>query len=509
MNQGYWAATLETLSLVFVSALFSTLLGVPIGIAAAHRPRLYAALRPVLDLMQTLPTFVYLIPTLVLFGLGVVPGLISTVIFALPGADPPDAPRHLLGAEAADRGRRGLRRDAAAAALEDRTAERCRRSWPGVTQCIMLSLSMVVIAALVGAGGLGVPVVRALNSVQIGMGFEAGIAIVLLAIILDRISRRRPTAGRRHDRDRARVPGRRHPVRARARRQGRARVQQALALLDRAQTRGDPRAAASSSASPTPARASSAGEICGADGAVGLGQVHAAARASTASTGSPAARCWSTTATRTVDVAQLRRRRRCGACAAARIAMVFQQFGLLPWRTVRDNVGFGLELRGDAARRARARSSTEKLELVGLDAVGGPIRQRALRRHAAARRPRARLRDRCRHPADGRAVLGARPADPQQLQDELLALQERVQKTILFVSHDLDEALKLGDRIAIMEGGRIVQTGTGRRSSATRPTTTCAEFVRHMNPLTRIKGAPRRPAGLRLSRPRASGRCEP
>ena len=74
MNQGYWAATLETLSLVFVSALVSTLLGVPLGIAAAHRPRLNAALRPVLDLMQTLPTFVYLIPTLVLFGLGVVPG---------------------------------------------------------------------------------------------------------------------------------------------------------------------------------------------------------------------------------------------------------------------------------------------------------------------------------------------------------------------------------------------------------------------------------------------------
>ena len=84
MNQGYWEPTLETLSLVIVAAVVSTLIGVPLGIAAAHRPRLYAILRPVLDLMQTLPTFVYLIPTLVLFGLGVVPGLISTVIFALP-----------------------------------------------------------------------------------------------------------------------------------------------------------------------------------------------------------------------------------------------------------------------------------------------------------------------------------------------------------------------------------------------------------------------------------------
>src|SRR5258708_2846513 len=84
LNQGYWVATLETLSLVMVATLVSAAVGVPLGIAAAHRPRLFAALRPVLDLMQTLPTFVYLIPTLVLFGLGVVPGLISTVIFALP-----------------------------------------------------------------------------------------------------------------------------------------------------------------------------------------------------------------------------------------------------------------------------------------------------------------------------------------------------------------------------------------------------------------------------------------
>jgi glycine betaine/proline transport system substrate-binding protein len=189
MNQGYWSATLETLSLVFVSALFSTLMGVPIGIAAAHRPRLYAALRPVLDLMQTLPTFVYLIPTLVLFGLGVVPGLISTVIFALP------APIRLthLGISSVPR--------ALLEAGDAFGATPVQRLWKielpsalptilaGVTQCIMLSLSMVVIAALVGAGGLGVPVVRALNSVQVDVGFEAGIAIVLLAIILDRISR--------------------------------------------------------------------------------------------------------------------------------------------------------------------------------------------------------------------------------------------------------------------------------------------------------------------------------
>jgi ABC-type proline/glycine betaine transport system permease subunit len=173
MNQGYWQATLETLSLVIIAALVSTLIGVPVGIAAAHRPRLYAALRPVLDLMQTLPTFVYLIPTLVLFGLGVVPGLISTVIFAVP------APIRLtqLGATPSQLLWKVELPSAAPTILA------------GITQCIMLSLSMVVIAALVGAGGLGVPVVRALNTVQIGMGFEAGFVIVLLAIVLDRMSR--------------------------------------------------------------------------------------------------------------------------------------------------------------------------------------------------------------------------------------------------------------------------------------------------------------------------------
>jgi glycine betaine/proline transport system substrate-binding protein len=189
LNQGYWVATIETLALVLVATLASTVIGVPLGIAAAHRPRLFAALRPVLDLMQTLPTFVYLIPTLVLFGLGVVPGLISTVIFALP------APIRLthLGISSVPK--------PLIEAGEAFGATPMQLLWKvelpsasstivaGITQCIMLSLSMVVIAALVGAGGLGVPVVRALNSVQVGMGFEAGFTIVLLAIILDRISR--------------------------------------------------------------------------------------------------------------------------------------------------------------------------------------------------------------------------------------------------------------------------------------------------------------------------------
>lgn len=197
MNQGYWDATVETLSLVLVAAFISTLLGVPIGILAAHHPRFHDVLRPVLDLMQTLPTFVYLIPTLVLFGLGVVPGLISTIIFALP------APIRLtqLGISSVPTPLLEAGQAFGATHLQMLWKVELPSAAPsiiaGITQCIMLSLSMVVIAALVGAGGLGVPVVRALNSVQIGMGFEAGFAIVLLAIVLDRITRPREERSRK------------------------------------------------------------------------------------------------------------------------------------------------------------------------------------------------------------------------------------------------------------------------------------------------------------------------
>jgi choline ABC transporter permease protein len=189
INQGYWAATMETLSLVLFAAFVSALIGVPIGIWAGHRPRAFQFIQPVLDLMQTLPTFVYLIPTLVLFGLGVVPGLISTIIFALP------APIRMtqLGILSVPTPLIEAGQSFGATPWQLLVKVELPAAAPsiiaGVTQCIMLSLSMVVIAALVGAGGLGVPVVRALNTVQVGMGFEAGFAIVLVAIILDRMTR--------------------------------------------------------------------------------------------------------------------------------------------------------------------------------------------------------------------------------------------------------------------------------------------------------------------------------
>ena len=191
INMGYWTETLETLSLVLFATLTCVLIGVTIGIAAAHRPWLEAALRPLLDLMQTIPTFVYLIPTLILFGLGVVPGLISTVIFALPAPirlttlGIASVPRPLIEAGQAF----GATRWQLLIKVEIPSA--LPNIMAGITQCIMLSLSMVVIAALVGADGLGKPVVRALNSVNIADGFEAGLAIVIVAIVLDRLCKTR------------------------------------------------------------------------------------------------------------------------------------------------------------------------------------------------------------------------------------------------------------------------------------------------------------------------------
>ncbi len=188
-NLGYWTATVQTISLVGFSTITSVAIGVPLGIAAAHRPWLYTAMRPVLDLMQTLPTFVYLIPTLVLFGLGAAPGLISTVIFAIAapirlthlGITSVPLPLKEAGEAFGATPSQLLWKVDIPYALPTIMA--------GVTQCIMLSLSMVVIAALVGAEGLGTPVVRALGQVNIPMGFEAGMSIVLLAIVLDRVCR--------------------------------------------------------------------------------------------------------------------------------------------------------------------------------------------------------------------------------------------------------------------------------------------------------------------------------
>jgi glycine betaine/proline transport system ATP-binding protein len=184
----------------------------------------------------------------------------------------------------------------------------------------------------------------------------------------------------------------------------------------------------------------------------------------------------------TCDQQQMRRLRR------ERVAMVFQQFGLLPWRTVRENVGFGLELRGEPHAR-RDSIVTEKLELVGLSQwadryvseLSGGMQQRVGLARAFATDADILLMDEPFSALD--------PLIRGKLQDELLELQARVKKTILFVSHDLDEALRLGDRITILQNGRIVQTGTAEDIVLAPADEYVAEFVRHMNPLTVLTGS--------------------
>ena len=184
----------------------------------------------------------------------------------------------------------------------------------------------------------------------------------------------------------------------------------------------------------------------------------------------------------TCDTTQLRRVRR------ERVAMVFQQFGLLPWRTVRDNVGLGLELRGEPAA-TRKSIVAEKLELVGLSQwadrrlseLSGGMQQRVGLARAFATDADILLMDEPFSALD--------PLIRGKLQGELLALQERVKKTILFVSHDLDEALRLGDRISILQNGRIIQTGTAEDIVLAPADDYVAEFVRHMNPLDVLTGS--------------------
>jgi glycine betaine/proline transport system ATP-binding protein len=183
----------------------------------------------------------------------------------------------------------------------------------------------------------------------------------------------------------------------------------------------------------------------------------------------------------TCDTLQMRRLRR------ERVAMVFQQFGLLPWRTVRENVGFGLELRGEGVKQRKI-IVDEKLELVGLSQwaeryvseLSGGMQQRVGLARAFATDADILLMDEPFSALD--------PLIRGKLQGELLTLQERVKKTILFVSHDLDEALRLGDRISILQNGRIIQTGTAEDIVLAPADDYVAEFVRHMNPLTVLTG---------------------
>jgi glycine betaine/proline transport system permease protein len=183
-----WAETMQTLALVLVAAVIAAAIGVPIGVLAARRRAVSVVVRPVLDFMQTTPVFVYLIPAVFFFGVGVVPGVVATILFAIPP-----------GVRLTELGIRQVDREVveAAQAFGARPGQILREVqlplalpsiMAGVNQVIMLALSMVVTAGLLGAAGLGAVVVRAVTQLDVAAGFEGGLAVVLLAILLDRLT---------------------------------------------------------------------------------------------------------------------------------------------------------------------------------------------------------------------------------------------------------------------------------------------------------------------------------
>lgn len=183
-----WSHTMQTLALVLASTLLALLIGVPVGIYAGRSESGERIVRPILDFMQTMPAFVYLIPAVLLFSLGKVPGAIATVIFAMP----PCVRLTTLGLRQVPHDVLEASDAFGATPMQQLFKVQLPMALPsilaGVNQTIMLALSMVVIAAMIGAGGLGGQVLRGITQLRIGMGFEGGIAIVILAMYLDRIT---------------------------------------------------------------------------------------------------------------------------------------------------------------------------------------------------------------------------------------------------------------------------------------------------------------------------------
>ena len=467
LNQGLWKETVQTLVLVVAATALSMAIGVPLGIWAAHKPAGLeggaAAARSDADDADVRLSHPH--------SHSVRPrrraGLIVTIIFAMPapvrmtylGLTSIPKPMLEAGESFGATKRQLLWKVELPAALPTIMA--------GLTQCIMLSLSMVVFATLIGAPSLGNPVNKALANRNIPLGIEAGL---------------RARHSRHHPRPRARPFKREcaneHRCRFQERRyhfrQGRRRRR--WRMVDAGATRAEILAKTGAVLGAAGANLTvNEGEISVLMGLSGSGKstlLRAVNGLNKVSRGAVLVK----DGDRMVDIvscdaATLRHMRQ------KQVAMVFQQFALLPWRTVRENVGLGLELAGvpHAERKERV---DRQLKLVGLDTwaekyaheLSGGMQQRVGLARAFATEAPILLMDEPFSALD--------PLIRTKLQDELLQLQKSIKKTIIFVSHDLEEALKIGNRITIMEGGRIVQSGRAGRDRAAARQRLCPRLHR-------------------------------
>ena len=477
-SMGLWESSMETLGLVFVATGLCVLIGLPIGIAMARRDAVNAAVRPGLDFMQTIPSLVLLVPAVAAFGLGRVPALVATVIYAMPPI-----------IRLTNLGIRGVPTETIEAGRSFGATER-QMLWKiqlplgfpsimmGVNQVIMMALAMVVLGGFIGAPGLGEDVARALGRLDTGRALAAGLAIVVLAIIVDRL-----VEGIATKRDRRagaaaadeHIPAARSSVDDAAEAvtdsavadgdepeivvEGLSKIfgskpEEAQRLLDQGESKQDILRRTRSTVAVQDANFQIArGETFVIMGLSGSGKstiVRLLNRLIEPTHGTVQVSGQDVTTLGRDDLTRLRREK---------FGMVFQRFALLPHRSVLDNVGFGLEIQGldKSARREQARQS---LELVGLsgwedsrpDELSGGMQQRVGLARALASDPDILLMDEPFSALD--------PLMRRQMQEEMIDLQARLKKTVVFITHDLDEALRLGDRVAIMKDGRIVQLGT-------------------------------------------------
>jgi glycine betaine/proline transport system ATP-binding protein len=477
-SMGLWESSMETLALVFVATALCVAVGLPIGIAMARRDNVNTSVRPLLDFMQTIPSLVLLVPAVAAFGLGRVPALVATLIYAMPPI-----------IRLSNLGIRGVPKETTEAGRAFGATER-QMLWKiqlplgfpsimmGVNQVIMMALAMVVLGGFIGAPGLGEDVARALGRLDTGRALAAGLAIVVLAIIVDRL-----VEGIANRRERKRgsgavadehIPDQPRDERTEAvdavtpddaegepvivlRELSKIfgpRPEQAQELLDEDVSKQDIlQRTRSTVAVQNVSFDINAGETFVIMGLSGSGKstlVRLLNRLIEPTSGQVEVGGRDVTTLKRDELTELRREK---------FGMVFQRFALLPHRTVLENVAFGLEIQGVAKAERRERAG-EVLELVGLggwgesrpDELSGGMQQRVGLARALASDPDILLMDEPFSALD--------PLMRRQMQEEMIDLQARLRKTIVFITHDLDEALRLGDRIAIMKDGEIIQLGT-------------------------------------------------